>query len=243
MFREFVVLCRQLDLFERELVAVDGTRIKAVNNKTRNFTRASLAKAIQDADERLAGYMKRLDEGDVDEHRTPGGGSGTGDGKLAEKIAAIQGKRDRHKEMLAERDRTDADQISLTDPDARTMARMTKVGVGYNIQLAVDVKHKLIADQAVSNPVLDLGLLAQTATVAMEALGVERIEDVADRGGSGNLHSGDKWIVGLTAAMLAASRRQNEQATPPEPQPGIQGQGGVGCRERREDASRVGAAI
>jgi transposase len=62
------------------------------------------------------------------------------------------------------------------------MARMTKVGVGYNIQLAVDVKHKLIAEQAVSNQVLDLGLLAQTATAAMEALGVERIEAVADRG-------------------------------------------------------------
>lgn len=62
VFREFVVLCRQLDLFGRELVAVDGTRIKAVNNKTRNFTRASLAKFIQDADEKIAGYMKRLDE-------------------------------------------------------------------------------------------------------------------------------------------------------------------------------------
>lgn len=182
VFREFVVLCRQLDLFGRELVAVDGTRIKAVNNRTRNFTRPSLAKAIQDADERLAGYMKRLDEGDADEDRTPGGGSGNGDGKLAEKIAAIQGKRDRHKEMLAELDRTGVDQISLTDPDARAMARMTKVGVGYNIQLAVDVKHKLIAEQAVSNQVLDLGLLAQTATAAMEALGVERIEAVADRG-------------------------------------------------------------
>jgi hypothetical protein len=62
------------------------------------------------------------------------------------------------------------------------MARMTKVGVGYNIQLAVDVKHKLIAKQAVSNQVLDLGLLAQIATAAMEVLGVERIEAVADRG-------------------------------------------------------------
>src|SRR3546814_6075702 len=63
------------------------------------------------------------------------------------------------------------------------------------------------------------------------------------RGGSGNLNSGDKWIAGLTAAMLAASRRQDEQATPPEPQPGVQGQGGVGCREGREDAGRVGAAV
>ncbi|MBD8737869.1 transposase, partial [Sphingomonas sp. CFBP 13706] len=176
VFREFVVLCRQLDLFGRELVAVDGTRIKAVNNKNRNFTRTSLTRFIQEADEKLAGYMKRLDEGDADDDYTPGGGSGRGNGKLAEKIAAIQGKRDRQKALLGEMERTGAEQISLTDPDARAMARMTKVGVGYNIQLAVDVKHKLIAEQAVSNQVLDLGLLAETATAAMEALGVDRIE-------------------------------------------------------------------
>ncbi len=72
-------------------------------------------------------------------------GSDRGDGKLAEKFAAIEGKRDRHKALLDELDKTGEDQISLTDPDARAMARMTKVGVGYNIQLAVDVKHKLIA--------------------------------------------------------------------------------------------------
>ncbi|MCZ7450205.1 transposase [Agrobacterium rhizogenes] len=62
------------------------------------------------------------------------------------------------------------------------MARMTKVGVGYNVQLAVDVKHKLIAEQEVSNQVLDMGLLAPTVEAAMNTLGVEKIEAVADRG-------------------------------------------------------------
>ena len=84
--------------------------------------------------------------------------------------------------MLDELDRTGEDQVSLTDPDARAMARMTKVGVGYNVQIAVDVKHKLIAEQEVCNQVLDLGLLAPTTVAAMAALGVERIEAVADRG-------------------------------------------------------------
>nr|WP_237681818.1 transposase [Agrobacterium vitis] len=151
VFREFVILCRQLDLFGRELLAVDGTRIKAVNNKDRNFTRGALTKFINEADEKLADYMKRLNEGDAQEAKAGGngGGSGRGDGKLAEKIAAIKGKRDRHKALLDELDKTGEDQISLTDPDARAMSRMTKVGVGYNIQLAVDVKHKLIAEQEV----------------------------------------------------------------------------------------------
>lgn len=157
VFREFVVLCRQLDLFGRELLAVDGPRIKAVNNKDRNFTRAALTKFIREADDRLTEYMKRLDDGDKQEENTGGGGSRAKN--LAEKIAAIKGKRDRHKALLDELDRTGEDQISLTDPDSRAMARMTKVGVGYNIQLAVDVKRKLIAEQKVSSQVVDMGLL------------------------------------------------------------------------------------
>jgi hypothetical protein len=160
----------------------DGTRIKAVNNKDRNFTRGALTKFIREADEKLADYIKRLDEGDADEEPAGGTGSDHGGGKLAEKIAAIQGKRDRHKALLNELDRTGEDQISLTDPDARAMARMTKVGVGYNVQLAVDVKHKLIAEQDVCNQVLDMGLLAPTVEAAMDTLDVERIEAVADRG-------------------------------------------------------------
>ncbi len=184
VFREFVILCRQLDVFGRELLAVDGMRIKAVNNKDRNFTRGALTKFINEADEKLADYIKRLDEGDAQEEETGGHGGGTSrsDGKLAEKIAAIKGKRDRHKALLDELDKTGENQISLTDPDARAMARMTKVGVGYNIQLAVDVKRKLIAEQEVSNQVLDMGLLAPTVEAAMDTLGVDRIEAVADRG-------------------------------------------------------------
>jgi transposase len=183
VFRSFVLLCRQLDLFGRELLAVDGTRIKAVNNKNRNFTRAALTTFVQRADEKLAGYLQALDAGDANEDEaSTSNGSAHGDPRLAEKIAAVRGKRERHKALLDELDRTGEDQISLTDPDSRAMARMTKVGVGYNVQVAVDVKHKLIVEQEVHNQVLDLGLLAPTAKVAKETLGVERIEAVADRG-------------------------------------------------------------
>jgi transposase len=181
VFREFVLLCRQLDLFGRELLAVDGTRIKAVNNKDRNFTRSSLATYIKEADERLEKYLKRLDEGDGEENASgAGGGPGTKD--LAEKIAAIQAKPERCKAMLDTLDQTGESQISLTDPDSRAMAAMTKVGVGYNIQVAVDVKYKLIVEQAVSNQVLDMGFLHQTAEPARAILGVDAIDVVADKG-------------------------------------------------------------
>jgi transposase len=179
VFRQFVLLCRRLDLYGRELLAVDGTRIKAVNNKDRNFTRSSLREFIRRADERLEDYLKRLDEGDVEDGAT-GGGARTKN--LAEKIAALSEKRGRYQAMLAQLDRTGEDQISLTDPDSRAMAAHTKVGVGYNIQVAVDAKNKLIVEQAVTNQVVDLGLLTQTAEPAREVLGVETIDVVADRG-------------------------------------------------------------
>src|SRR4029079_6144772 len=178
VFRAFVLLCRQLDLFGRELIAVDGTRIKAVNNKDRNFTRAALTRFIAQADARLAAYRGRLDQSDAEEGRV----GGTRTANLAEKIAALCERRERHAAMLAELERTGEDQISLTDPDSRAMAAHTHVAVGYNVQIAVDGKHKLIVEQQVTNQVVDMGLLAQTAEPAKEVLGVERIAVVADRG-------------------------------------------------------------
>ena len=178
IFRQFVLLCRQLDLFGRELLAVDGTRIKAVNNKDRNFTRASLTQFINLADAKLADYLQRLDQSDVTENATVGSRVKN----LAEKNAAIGERRTRCNAMLAELDRTGEDQISLTDPDSRAMAAHTRVAVGYNVQIAVDVKHKLIVEQQVTNQVVDMGLLTQTVEPAKEVLGVETIAVVADKG-------------------------------------------------------------
>lgn len=100
--------------------------------------------------------------------------------RLAEKIAAIRERRERHKDMLAELDQTVESQISLTDPDSRAMAAHTHVAVGYNVQIAVDAKHKLIVEQQVTNQVVDMGLLAQTAEPAKEVAdrGYFKIEDI-----------------------------------------------------------------
>ena len=117
VFRQFTLLCKRLDLFGRELLAVDGTRIKAVNNKDRNFTRGSLKEFIEAADERLADYLARLDDGDVAEAAP----SGARTENLAEKIEALREKRGRYGAMLAELDRTGESHISLTDPDSRAM--------------------------------------------------------------------------------------------------------------------------
>ena len=180
VFRQFVVLCRTLDLFGKELIAVDGTRLKAVNNPEKSFTREKLQVLIRSADERLAEYLERLDRCDSaegDDPLTAARAKG-----LAEKIAALKARRDRYDELLSDLERTGQNQVSLTDPDSRTMAASPKVGVGYNAQVAVDTKHKLIVEHEVTNFGSDLGQLASTALAAKEALGVETIQAVADKG-------------------------------------------------------------
>jgi Transposase DDE domain len=178
VFREFVILCRRLDLFGRELLAVDGTRIKAVNNKDRNFTTGSLQRFIEAADKKLEDYLKRLDAGDAEERST----NSSRVENLAEKIEALTKKRDEYAAHLSALEKSGESQMSLTDPDSRAMAAHTKVGVGYNIQVAVDAKHKMIVEQETTSQVLDLGLLTQTAAPAREILEVETINVVADRG-------------------------------------------------------------
>ena len=178
VFRAFTLLCKRLDLFGRELLVVDGTRIKAVNNKDRNFTRNSLETFLKAADERLADYLKRLDEGDAAERAT----GGARVKNLAEKIEALSKKRSEYDAMLKNLERRGEDQISLTDPDSRAMAAHTRVAVGYNVQVAVDAKNKLIVEQEVTNQVVDMGLLQATAEPAREILEVDRIDVVADKG-------------------------------------------------------------
>lgn len=185
VFRAFVSLCRELDLFGRELLAVDGTRIKAVNSKSRNFTKTGLVKDIKAADERLDAYLKQLDEADSSD-KTAGSDSehnGPVSAKnLAEKIEKLKSKRAYHQSLLQDMERSGETQISLSDPDSRYQLGKIKAGVSYNVQIAVDCKHNLIVEQNVSTQIGDLGLLAQTAAPAREILGTDTIEVVADRG-------------------------------------------------------------
>lgn len=125
----------------------------------------------------ITAYLKQLDDADKDDTIPTARVE-----NLKEKIAAIKERRARLEEHCAELETSGEDQISLTDPDARAMQSSSRIGVGYNIQIAVDTKHKLIAEQQVHNKVSDLGLLTETANAARENLGVDQIDVVADRG-------------------------------------------------------------
>ena len=178
VFRQFVLLCRKLDLFGGELLVVDGTRLKAVNSTERNFTNAKLTKQVESIDQKLTDYLERLDHCDAQEAEP----SAARTEPLKEKIATLRTQQMRCQTMLQELERSGESQISLTDPDSRAMALNPKVGVGYNAQVAVDSKHKLIVEQEVTNAGTDLGLLTPTASAAKEVLEVEQIKVVADRG-------------------------------------------------------------
>ena len=178
MFRQFVRLCPELDLYGRELIAVDGTRIKAVNNRDLNFTRAKLKAHLQRVDERLDRYLDQMNEADADD----AGCTAVAVPDLQDKITSLRKRKEAleaHRQTL---DETGEAQLSLTDPDSRSMHPGTGVGVGYNIQIAVDTKHNLIAEQQVHNKVSDHGLLAETAIEARENLAACEIDVVADRG-------------------------------------------------------------
>lgn len=175
--RQFTLLCRKLELFGGELLAVDGSKFAAVNARDQNFNASKLQELIARADARLAEYLKELDTADAAQP----GGAALSKSELTAKIAALQDRQDWHKELLAQLD-AEQKQISVTDPDTRKMPTAHGIIVGYNAQVAVDAKHKLIAADDVSNEGTDLQQLADMALEAKSNLELTRTEVVADAG-------------------------------------------------------------
>jgi transposase len=175
--RQFTVLCRKLELFGGELLAIDGSKFGAVNARDQNFNAAKLADLIGRADARLAEYLKAMDTADASEPSAPA----LNPAELEAKIAVLREKQDWHKELLEQLD-AEQKQISVTDPDTRKMPTAQGMMVGYNAQVAVDAKHKLIAADDVTNEVTDYQQLAEVALAAKANLELKQAEVVADAG-------------------------------------------------------------
>ena len=193
--RQFIVLCRQLNLFSEAVVAVDGSRFKAVNNRDRNYTSAKVQKRMEHIEASINRYLAALDTADQEDAATTPGKPG----KLKEKIAALKKRMEQLKEIDALVQATPDKQISLTDPDARSMAtsgRGTGV-VGYNVQTAVDAQHHLIVAHEVTNVGSDRGQLATMAKQAQTAMGRQDLEVVADRG----YYKGEEILACQSAGM------------------------------------------
>jgi transposase len=178
--REFVMLCRKLNLFADAFVAIDGSKFKAVNNRDRNFTKAKMKRRLQQIDESIERYLGQIasadrQESEVAEAKTQ---------RLEDKIAALKKEMARLKKLEVRMLAAPDQQISLTDPDARSMAtsgRGTGM-VGYNVQTAVDAKHHLIVAHEVTNVGNDRAQLGSMAMQAKSAIGTQALTVVADRG-------------------------------------------------------------
>src|ERR1700719_1187874 len=177
----FVALCRKLGLLATASVAIDGSKFKAVNNRDKNFTRAKMERRLAQIEESVARYLSQLDTADRQE---PSEALAAKTAHLKEKLAKLASEMQRlkviEKEMLASPDQ----QISLTDPDSRSMATSGRGSgvVGYNVQVAVDTEHHLIVTHEVTNTGSDRAQLAKVASQAKDILGADHLDAVADRG-------------------------------------------------------------
>src|SRR5471030_2788480 len=178
--RQFIELCRRLDLFAHAVAAIDGSKFKAVNTRDRNFTRASIKRRMEQVEASITRYLSALETAD----RQEGELAQAKVVRLKEKIASLREQMKAFKALEKEVHAAPDQQISLTDPDARAMATTGKgTGmVGYNVQTAVDTKHHLIVAHEVTNVGNDRGQLSNMASQAKDAMGVEALEVLADRG-------------------------------------------------------------
>ncbi len=180
----FVALCRDIHLLDGGVVAIDGSKFKAVNAKSRNFNREKIRRQLKELEEGIAGYMAELDRMDQVVTAT---GAPIPDARISyvmKRLAALKRDVAFREAMGEEIERRDDSQVSLTDPDARSMASTSRHPrtIGYNVQSAVDTKHHLIVAHEVTMAGSDRGQLARMARQARDAMAGDRLSVLADKG-------------------------------------------------------------
>ncbi len=178
---QFVELCRRIGLLSTTSVAIDGSKFKAVNNRDRNFTKAKMARRLKQIEESVSRYLHQLDSADRQE---PTAAITSRVTRLHEKIDKLREEMERLKALEQQMLASPGGQVSLTDPDARSMATSGRGSgvVGYNMQAAVETDHHLIVTHDVVQTGSDRAQLAPMANKAKAALGVDELDVVADRG-------------------------------------------------------------
>jgi transposase len=177
VFRQFVLLCKGLGLVGGELVAVDGSKFKAVNSGQRNFSQKKLEERLKKIDEKVERYLDEMDRGDEEGKDTEISAA-----ELKQKIEKLKERKGRYEELLKELGASGQSQVSLTDPESRAMALTPRGEVSYNVQTAVDRKHHLIVEQDVTNEGLDNHQLFTMAQKTKQMLGQDELQVVADMG-------------------------------------------------------------
>jgi transposase len=187
---QFVALCRELELFADASVAIDGSKFKAVNARDQNFTRAKMNRRKAQIEESVERYLHQMDSADRQE---PSLARTTKTTRLKDKIVTLKEEMRRLEKLEVKMLATPDKQLSLTDPDARSMATSGRGSgmVGYNVQSAVDTKHHLIVAHEVTNVGTDRAQLSAMAEQTKAVLETDALDVVADRG----YYNGDEILA------------------------------------------------
>ena len=180
VFKEFVYLCRSLDLYGAQLVAIDGTKFKAVNSKSNNLNEKTVALRLKQTEEKIAKYLKEMDKNDTADANE---NESVKDEELKQKIDKLEEEKQRYEQVQNQMKATGQKEVSLVDPDSRLMrVDSQRLEVGYNIQTSVDAKRHLIVDFDVINNSTDHHQLVKDAMAAKEMLDVDQLDVVSDKG-------------------------------------------------------------
>lgn len=180
VFRQFILLCKSLDLFGCELIAIDGSKFSAVNHNNRNYTKDKLKHLLKQINEQIDQYLNQLEQGDQSESKVTGANASQED--LQQKIIKLKQRKTKYEQLQQQLDASGESQISQTDTDSRMMKSNKGSDMSYNVQIVTDSKHKLIVDVDVTNDINDMNQLSNMAIKAKQMLGVDQIDATADTG-------------------------------------------------------------
>src|ERR1700690_956866 len=180
VFKEFVYLCRNLDLYGAQLVAIDGTKFQAVNSKSNNLNEKTVALRLKQTEEKIAEYLKEMDQNNTADSAED---ESVNVDELKEKICKLEEEKKRYEKIQNQMKATGQKEVSLVDPDSRLMREDSqRLDVCYNIQTSVDSKQHLIVDYDVINNSTDHHQLTTDAKAAKQVLGVDQLEVLSDKG-------------------------------------------------------------
>ncbi len=217
VFKEFVYLCQSLDLYGAQLVAIDGSKFKAVNSKNNNFNEKNVALRIKRTEEKIAEYLRLMDENDKaasdkDESLKVDG--------LKERISKLEEKKQQYEQAQNQMKVTGQKEVSRTDPESRLMrVNSQRLDVCYNVQTSVDAKKHLIVDYDVSNSPTDHHQLTSGALAAKQTLEVSKLEVLSDKGYYVEKDISDCENNGVTVFMpIPAALNPYKSVGVPEPE-------------------------
>jgi transposase len=207
--RQLVRLCREMDLFGAELLAVDGTKIKAQNSPAKNWSQNKLEKQLAKAEERLNQYLRDLEQADAQKHPQP---SALKKEELQQKIQQLRQRKEQAQERLETLAQSDQTELSATDPESRGMRSQGRHLVGYNVQGVIDAKNHLLVVTEVTNAASDQGQLAPMAAAAKQELQIQHATILGDGGYFKNQDIKDTQEMGMEPHVPPGLNSPSERA-------------------------------